>query len=114
MIQKYEYGLMYEDGSVNSGWNNNTQEQRAQESLDAYHRDYPDSTEAVKVVRRLISAWEPVSVEGNDPANKRLLSDIFGTDKNTEPHSHTWKEEGHLQFCACGDERPLHRWYTGT
>jgi hypothetical protein len=54
----YQWGLMYADGSVRRSWNGNTQEPRERAALAAYYRDYPGSTDDVKVVRRLVGLWE--------------------------------------------------------
>lgn len=57
---QYQYGVMYDDGSVGRWWNGNTQEKRAYESVADYYNTYPGSTDKVRVVRRWIGPWEEV------------------------------------------------------
>ena len=54
---EYQYGVMFNDGSVARRWNGNTQERRAREELAKCQRLYPN--DSIRLVRRWIGQWEP-------------------------------------------------------
>lgn len=55
---EYQYGVMFDDGSVNRSWNGNTQERVAREYAEATKKEYPRDN--IRLVRRYIGPWEEV------------------------------------------------------
>lgn len=55
---EYQYGVMFNDGSVARRWNGNTQEKLAREEAEKLKAIY--TSDNIRVVRRLIGAWEEV------------------------------------------------------
>jgi hypothetical protein len=56
LVGAYQYGVMFNDGSVARRWNGNTQEQRAREEALRCQADYPNDN--IRLVRRWIGPWD--------------------------------------------------------